>query len=185
MKFLCVSCDEQMKLKETQGPDEGSFTIVFRCPKCEREFALLTNPMETQVVRALDIKIGGSPNRAAEPMEATRTFLTPLSQKGESEIPNSELQTPKSTESASLAGGQAGKEGSASGPGCPFTEIVNEAFQKSEQMVWVKEAEERMEKIPEAVRPMAKMGIEHYAREKGYKEITLQVLEEAKGKFGM
>ncbi|OGW63014.1 MAG: protochlorophyllide oxidoreductase, partial [Nitrospirae bacterium RIFCSPLOW2_12_42_9] len=45
------------------------------------------------------------------------------------------------------------------------------------------EAEKRLEQIPLFVRPMAKTGIEKYAREKGYREITLPVMEEAKKRF--
>ena len=163
MKFLCVSCDEQLKLKETQGPDEGSFTIIFRCPKCEREFAMLTNPFETQLVSTLDVKIGGR-SVQGEPMEATRTFLKPVT--------SNPSPTTKSEDS----------------PGNPSTEIVNEADDKDssiQKLVWLKEAEERLGKIPKAVRSMAKMGVEHYARDKGYKEITIEILEEAKEKFGM
>ena len=34
MKFLCLDCDEPMKLHSTAGPDEGSLTVTFRCPEC-------------------------------------------------------------------------------------------------------------------------------------------------------
>ena len=33
MKFLCVSCDEAMKLIDAKPPERGSLTIVYRCPK--------------------------------------------------------------------------------------------------------------------------------------------------------
>ncbi len=58
MKFLCVSCDEAMKLMEVSPPDRGSLTVVYRCPKCAQEFAMLTNPYETQVVGSLGVNIG-------------------------------------------------------------------------------------------------------------------------------
>ena len=49
---------------------------------------------------------------------------------------------------------------------------------------WTREAEERIEqRIPSFIRPMARMGIEKYARERGYHEITPQVLDEAKNIF--
>ena len=48
MKFLCLDCDEAMKLHSTAGPDEGSLTVTFRCPQCGFRVAMLTNPFETQ-----------------------------------------------------------------------------------------------------------------------------------------
>ncbi len=46
MKFLCVSCDEPMKLAEARPPERGSLTVVYRCPRCSHEIAMLTNPYE-------------------------------------------------------------------------------------------------------------------------------------------
>lgn len=59
MKFLCVPCDEPMKLAETRPPDRGAMTVVYRCPNCEHTIAMLTNPFETEVVSSLGVKIGG------------------------------------------------------------------------------------------------------------------------------
>src|SRR6185369_10262819 len=61
MKFLCLDCDQPMKLHETAGPDEGSLTVTFRCPECGFRVAMLTNPFETQMVRSLGVKVGGQP----------------------------------------------------------------------------------------------------------------------------
>ncbi len=58
MKFLCVSCDEAMKLIDAKPPERGSLTVVYRCPSCAHEIAMLTNPFETQVVGSLGVKIG-------------------------------------------------------------------------------------------------------------------------------
>ena len=66
MKFLCVSCDEAMKLVETRPPDRGSLTLVYRCPLCAHEFAMLTNPYETQVVGSLGVKVGDAPAGSAD-----------------------------------------------------------------------------------------------------------------------
>lgn len=60
MKFLCVECDEQMIFEQRQLPGDGTLAAAFRCPGCERVVAMLTNPMETQLVSSLGIKIGGS-----------------------------------------------------------------------------------------------------------------------------
>jgi hypothetical protein len=66
MKFLCVSCDEAMKLIEARPPDRGSLTVVYRCPKCAHEFAMLTNPYETQVVGSLGVQVGPEGDGAAK-----------------------------------------------------------------------------------------------------------------------
>ena len=58
MKFLCVPCDKPMQLMEATPPDRGSVSLVFSCDACGYEFAMLTNPQETQVVQSLGIKIG-------------------------------------------------------------------------------------------------------------------------------
>lgn len=78
MKFLCVSCDEQMKIKESQGPDEGSMTIIFECPGCGWEVGMLTNPYETQLVNALNVKIGqqGEESYFNEPEEKLSSSAT-------------------------------------------------------------------------------------------------------------
>ena len=58
MKFLCVSCDEPMKLEKTDKPREGTITALFECPECFTQIAMLTNPSETQMVQSLGVKIG-------------------------------------------------------------------------------------------------------------------------------
>ena len=58
MKFLCVSCDEPMKLTEARPPQRGSLTVVYRCPHCSHEIAMLTNPYATQVVGSLGVELG-------------------------------------------------------------------------------------------------------------------------------
>lgn len=74
MKFLCVDCDEQMSFGERQLPGDGTLAAVFRCPACGREVAMLTNPMETQVVSSLGIKIGGR-EVPEQPLELVRGSL--------------------------------------------------------------------------------------------------------------
>lgn len=58
MKFLCVSCDQPMKLSHTRPPERGSLTAVYTCPSCAHAIAMLTNPMETELVTSLGVKIG-------------------------------------------------------------------------------------------------------------------------------
>src|SRR5881394_3841642 len=74
MKFLCLDCDEPMKLHSTEGPDEGSLSVTFRCPECGFRVAMLTNPFETQMVRSLGVKVGGRTG-PAEPFETLRSTM--------------------------------------------------------------------------------------------------------------
>src|SRR5215831_16462735 len=64
MKFLCVPCDSPMKLQTVGPPDRGSLSIVYACPECGYEIAMLTNAYETQAVQSLGVKIG--PDRGAD-----------------------------------------------------------------------------------------------------------------------
>ncbi|MDH3732190.1 MAG: PCP reductase family protein [Gemmatimonadota bacterium] len=72
MKFLCVDCDEQMIFEERQLPGDGTLAAVFRCPACARMTAMLTNPMETQLVSSLGVKVGGR-TVPEEPFEGIRS----------------------------------------------------------------------------------------------------------------
>ncbi|HWC72333.1 MAG TPA: PCP reductase family protein [Gemmatimonadales bacterium] len=74
MKFLCVECDKQMAFAERELPGDGTLAATFKCPQCGRVIAMLTNPMETQLVSSLGVEIGG---RAlpAEPFETTRANI--------------------------------------------------------------------------------------------------------------
>ncbi len=169
MKFLCVTCDEPMKLLETRGPDEGSMSIIYRCPSCQRDIAMLTNAMETQMVRSLGVKIGG---RAvpAEPMEMLRSSLA--EQRDEVSAPAPAAAPAEKT----------------SGSKCPFTGVVTEAYAQQERAagpVWTQEAQARIERIPSFIQSMVKKGVEDYAREQGYAEIDATVMDEVKGRFGM
>ena len=71
MKFLCVPCDSPMKLQTVGPPDRGSLSIVYACPECGYEMAMLTNAYETQVVQSLGVRIG--PADASAEARASRT----------------------------------------------------------------------------------------------------------------
>jgi light-independent protochlorophyllide reductase subunit B len=51
--------------------------------------------------------------------------------------------------------------------------------------IWTEEAAERLSNIPSFVRSWAQRGIEQYARDKGYQRVTVEVMEEARQRFGM
>lgn len=73
MKFLCIPCDSQMSFEERQQPGDGTFGASFSCPKCGYRVAMLANPMETQLVESLGVKIGGRAlDGVPAPMELVR-----------------------------------------------------------------------------------------------------------------
>lgn len=74
MKFLCIDCDEQMAFEERKQPGDGTFAASFSCPACGRRVAMLANPMESQLVGALGVKIGGR-TLDTQPMELTRSSI--------------------------------------------------------------------------------------------------------------
>jgi proto-chlorophyllide reductase subunit len=156
MKFLCVPCDSPMKLQTVGPPEGGSLSIVYSCPECGYEMAMLTNAYETQVVQSLGVRIGPGKLRA-------------------------------DGASASLADASP-KEGS----GCPFTAMIPSTDEArpghaGEPMPvrWTAAAEARLANIPEFVRPMARTGIERFARERGAMEVDEKILDAARDFFGM
>lgn len=50
-------------------------------------------------------------------------------------------------------------------------------------IAWTREAEQRLDNIPDFIRPMARKEIERLAKEQGVATITAQVMDEAKDKF--
>ena len=64
MKFLCLECNQPMKLYESSPPDRGSIEVKYECPECLHQIAMLTNPLETQVVSSLGVSIGPEENAA-------------------------------------------------------------------------------------------------------------------------
>lgn len=75
MKFLCVDCDRQMTFAERQLPGDGTLAATFKCPTCGRIVALLTNPMETQLVSSLGVEIGGR-TVPEQPLQTVRGMVT-------------------------------------------------------------------------------------------------------------
>ncbi len=172
MKFLCIDCDSAMKFKDVTRPEQGSITAVFECPECFTEIAMFLNPSETQMLKSLDLKLGGN-NETAQPMQMIRSQL----ETGKQNI-MSNMQAETET------------EGTQEGGKCPFTSVISDAFEEkpepeSDGLKWTPDALERLDRIPSFVRPMAKMGIESYAKENGHTEITGEVMDAARGNFPM
>ena len=169
MKFLCIECETAMKFKDVTRPEQGSITAVFECPDCFTEIAMFLNPSETQMLKSMDLKLGGT-QEAAQPMQMVRSQL--LTGKEDS-IPDLTTQTTTSE----TEGGK-----------CPFTSVISEAYEEesvpeTDSLKWTQDALDRLERIPAFVRPMAKIGIESFAKDNGHKEITAEVMDQARGNF--
>ena len=158
MKFLCVPCDSPMKLQSVGPPERGSLSVVYSCPECGYEMAMLTNAYETQVVQSLGVRIGPSTGLGAGHAEA-------LAEAG-SATASSKCPFP-----AML----------------PATEGAPEGARYAEPIPvrWTSGAEARLANIPEFVRPMARTGIERFARERGALEVDEKILDAARDFFGM
>jgi hypothetical protein len=135
-----------MKLQTVVPPDRGSLSVLYSCPECGYEIAMLTNAYETQVVQSLGVKIGPA----------------------------------------------AGAEATTSAGKCPFPSMIPSTEGAGEvraaesiSVRWTPGAEARLVNIPEFVRPMAKIGIEKFARDRGSIEVDEKILDEAKDFFGM
>jgi hypothetical protein len=133
-----------MKLQTVAPPDRGSLSIVYSCPECGYEMAMLTNAYETQVVQSLGVRIGPAPDAAASSGKCPFTAMIPTAP----ELPDS--RTP---------------------------DLPN--------IRWTAAAEARLANIPEFVRPMARTGIEKFARDNGSVEVDEKMLDAAKEFFGM
>ena len=55
--------------------------------------------------------------------------------------------------------------------------------ESSNGMTWTPEAEQRLENIPDFIRPMARKEVERVAKERGMANITAQVMDDVKDKF--
>ncbi len=172
MKFLCIACDQAMRLTDTAGRDADSLTVTFACPACGHRVAMLTNPWETQLVRTLGVKVGGPPAAAPEPFAAVRAGLA--RQRESALAPDAGR-----TEAAAAAPPAAGD-----GPGCPFAALLGDA-PGGAAVAWTPAAEARLERIPVFVRPMARQAIERFARERGLESVTTEVLDQARDVMGM
>lgn len=74
MKFLCIDCDQRMDFEERDVPGDGTFAAAFTCPQCGHKIALLANPMETQLVESLGVRIGGR-TLDEQPLQMVRTSM--------------------------------------------------------------------------------------------------------------
>jgi hypothetical protein len=151
MKFLCVPCDSPMKLQTVGPPEGGSLSIVYSCPECGYEMAMLTNAYETQMVQSLGVRIGPDAGAGAAASKCPFSAM----------IPAREGTLDAVGESASTDTGE------------------------PPPVRWTSAAEARLTNIPAFVRPMARTGIERFARERGVVEVDETILDAARDFFGM
>jgi hypothetical protein len=121
--------------------------------------AMLTNAYETQVVQSLGVRVGAeseSGNKAVAP--GTGCPFTDM-------IP---LATPKPL-----------------GEGGGTDEAQRRQVAEPIPVRWTAAAEARLANVPEFVRPMARTGIERFARERGAQEVDDKILDAARDFFGM
>ncbi len=179
MKFLCLDCDQPMRLLETAGPDEGSLAVTFRCPECGFRVAMLTNQFETQMIRSLGVKVGGR----AEPERPFEHLRSSLAQPFDMVVRDDARGPRDAADSGEASPGDSGASG---GSGCPFATMLSGQEETAAGAVrWNPDAEARVERIPSFIRPMARKAIERYAEGKGYAIITETVMDEARGALGM
>jgi hypothetical protein len=179
MKFLCVPCDSAMKLQTVAPPDRGSLSIVYACPECGYEMAMLTNAYETQVVQSLGVRIGPSTpleaSAATDPATGTSAGKCPFT----AMIPAAGGELPSS-------GARSAPAGAERGDGVPASDGAGgSGGAKPPGLEWTPAAEARLANIPEFVRPMARTGIEQFARERGVLEVDDDILDAAREFFGM
>lgn len=156
MKFLCVDCDRVMDFAERQLPGDGTMAAVFRCDRCEREVAMLTNPMETRLVSGLGVKVGGR-TVPDQPMELVRSTVA-------------EGREDAFTDGEAADGPAVAPAGPPPRPG---------------SVAWSPQARERLQSVPSFVRGMVKRIYTEWAWEQGIVEMTPETMDRARAELGM
>jgi hypothetical protein len=162
VKFLCIGCDTVMDFAERQLPGDGTMAAVFACPACRHEIAMLTNPMETQLVSSLGVKVGG---RAVpgQPMELVRGNLA---SGGDHAFADDDP-------AYADAGPDDDGRDDASKNGAPI------------RVTWDAAAADRLSRVPSFVRGMVKRIYTDYAREHGVATITPDIMDRARSDLGL
>jgi hypothetical protein len=130
--------------------------------------AMLTNAYETQVVQSLGVRIGpdmgaGAPGTGSTSASGSKCPFTGM--------------IPTEGEARPIDPAQGG----------PFDSVQGGPGQAGDPIPvrWTAAAEARLANIPSFVRPMARTGIEQFAREKGALEVDETILDAARDFFGM
>ena len=158
MKFLCLACDHVMEFAERRLPGDGTMAAVFACGRCGREIAMLANPMETQLVSSMGIKVGGR-EVPEQPMELVRSSVAD----GRDDAFDDAFE-----DADPGAAAQPAQPGAGTG-----------------RIVWSEDALERLANVPSFVRGMVKRIYTDYARERGIASITPETMDRARTDLGL
>ena len=175
MKFLCIECDHVMDFAERQLPGDGTLTAVFHCGSCGRDVAMLTNPMETQLVSSMGVKIGGR-EVPSQPLEMVRTSLDGGREEAfdiSGDIPIQSTGQPESVGAPAEAGVS------------DAVAVPDRAGSPGQSVGWSADAKERLEKVPSFVRGMVKRIYVDWAKENGVAEMTPAVMDRARTDLGL
>jgi hypothetical protein len=157
VKFLCIECDAQMHFDDRREPGDGTFAASFRCGVCGRRIAMLANPMETQLVGALGVQIGGR--------ELDEPPLALVQREGGHTVPTDD------------DGGAAA--------GAPVSARDHVTGTSARRPAWSDDSVLRLAKVPAFVRGMVKRIYTDYAVERGISEITPAVMDRARVELGL
>lgn len=164
MKFLCVDCDRVMDFAERQLPGDGTMAAVFRCDRCGREVAMLTNPMETRLVSGLGVKVGGR-SVPDQPLELVRSALADGREDAFTDAePAQDAAATASPAEAAPGGAPPGRPG---------------------PVGWSPEARDRLQSVPSFVRGMVKRIYTEWAWEQGIREMTPETMDRARTELGL
>jgi hypothetical protein len=133
---------------------------VFVCESCGHEVAMLTNPMETQLVSSLGVKVGGR-TVPEQPFEFTRTGMAD--------------GRPDAFDEKTESGADPGSDKVATSP-APLTPGA---------VRWTPDATDRLSRVPSFVRGMVKRIYADWAAERGIAEITPEIMDTARSDLGL
>src|SRR6476661_2256720 len=178
MKFVCLNCETYMNLEKVEKPEEGSLGVFFACPSCSAKFSMVTNAGETNMMNALGLKLGARAEPAAS-MEGLRALA------GDRQTATAANKPTQNTPSVSPTTASPAKAEEKTS-GCPFSAMVQASVEtyarkqgfktitlqvmddsKNDSpngMTWSREAEQRLDNIPDFIRPMARKEIERLAK---------------------
>jgi hypothetical protein len=162
-----------MAFVERQLPGDGTLAAVFLCESCGHEMALLTNPMETQLVSSLGVKIGGR-GVPQQPLELTRSALA-------------DARPDAFAEALPVRSAGLDREPHAEAPDADNGEVRPQAAPSITpgSVHWDVTAVERLARVPSFVRGMVKRIYADWAAERGIAVITPDVMDRARADLGL
>ncbi|MGH7444638.1 MAG: PCP reductase family protein [Longimicrobiales bacterium] len=158
-----------MAFAERDLPGDGTMAAVFTCGSCGREVAMLTNPMETQLVASLGVKVGGS-TLPEQPFELVRTSIATGGDVFQDAMPDAAHDVPRGTTGSAAAGDE---------------DTAAARTRVPARVTWSDDAIDRLARVPSFVRGMVKRIYTDYAQENGIGTITTDVMDRARTDLGL